>query len=72
MTVGPGGSVTFEVWVDGVRRAATGVLPGSAAPQPLTADVSGGQRLELRLTDGGNGVGADHGDWAAARLACAD
>ncbi|MFC7711398.1 NPCBM/NEW2 domain-containing protein [Micromonospora lupini] len=32
--------------------------------------MTGGQRLELRLTDGGDGVGNDHGDWGAARLTC--
>jgi len=68
--MGAGGSVAFEVWVDGVRKAQTGVLTGSAAPEPVTADVTGGQRMELRITDGGNGVGQDHGDWAAARIAC--
>jgi beta-galactosidase len=68
--MGANGSVAFEVWVDGVRRAATGVLTGSAAAERLDVDVTGGQLLELRITDGGNGNGADHGDWAAARLAC--
>ncbi|MGI5149806.1 glycoside hydrolase family 2 TIM barrel-domain containing protein [Plantactinospora sp. CA-294935] len=65
-----GGSVGFEVWVDGERRAATGVLTGAAGPERISADVTGGQRLELRITDGGNGNGEDHGDWAAARLTC--
>jgi beta-galactosidase len=68
--MGASGSVAFEVWVDGERRAATGVLTGAAGPEPVTADVTGGARLELRITDGGNGNGADHGDWAAARLLC--
>ena len=48
------------------------MLTGAAGHKPITADVTGGQRMELRVTDGGDGVGADHGDWAAARLACAD
>ena len=69
---GTGGSVAFEVWVDGVRKAQTGVLTGSGGPEPMTADVTGGQRMELRVTDGGDGNGADHGNWAAARVACAD
>jgi beta-galactosidase len=34
-------------------------------------DVTGGALLELRVTDGGDGNGGDHADWAAARLACA-
>ncbi|MBM0232814.1 NPCBM/NEW2 domain-containing protein, partial [Micromonospora sp. STR1_7] len=69
---GSSGSVVFEVWVDGVRKAQTGVLTGSGGAEPLSVDVTGGQRLELRLGDGGDGVGNDHGDWAAARLTCAD
>ncbi|MFD1366589.1 glycoside hydrolase family 2 TIM barrel-domain containing protein [Actinoplanes sichuanensis] len=69
--MGNSGSITFEVWVDGVRKASTGRLTGSASAQPIEADVTGGTRLELRITDSGDGNGADHGDWAAARLLCA-
>jgi beta-galactosidase len=68
--MGNSGSVAFEVWVDGVRRAASGVLTGAAEAERIVADVTGGSQLELRITDGGNGNGADHGDWAAARLVC--
>jgi beta-galactosidase len=68
--MGNSGSVGFEVWVDGVRRAVSSVLTGAAGAEPITADVTGGTQLELRVTDGGNGIGADHGDWAAARLLC--
>lgn len=67
---GSSGSVTFEVWVDGVRKASTGRLTGSADAQPISADVTGGDRLELRVTDAGDGNGNDHADWAAARLLC--
>ncbi|TDB77353.1 glycoside hydrolase family 2 TIM barrel-domain containing protein [Micromonospora sp. KC721] len=68
---GNGGSVVFEVWVDGQLRARSGVLTGAAGPESLSVDVTGGRRLELRLTDAGDGNGNDHGDWAGARLACA-
>ena len=64
------GSVVFEVWVDGERRAQTGTLTSSGSAERLDVDVTGGQQLELRVTDAGDGVGSDHGDWAAARLAC--
>ncbi|GAA1641488.1 glycoside hydrolase family 2 TIM barrel-domain containing protein [Actinoplanes couchii] len=67
---GSAGSVTFEVWVDGVRRMSTGRLTGSSDALPISADVTGGDRLELRVTDAGDGNGNDHGDWAAARLLC--
>ncbi|GLY06888.1 glycoside hydrolase family 2 TIM barrel-domain containing protein [Actinoplanes sp. NBRC 101535] len=68
--MGSSGSVVFEVWADGVRKVASSVLTGSAGAEPLAADVTGASRLELRITDAGNGNGADHGDWAAARLLC--
>ncbi|MEV0614380.1 glycoside hydrolase family 2 TIM barrel-domain containing protein [Nonomuraea sp. NPDC050404] len=68
--MGGSGSVAFEVWVDGQRRAVTGVLTGAGGAEAVSADLTGGELLELRITDGGNGNGADHGDWAAARLAC--
>ncbi len=67
---GGGGSVAFEVWVDGVRKAATGVLRGGGGPVRVSADVTGGQSLRLSVTDGGDGNGQDHGDWGGARIAC--
>ncbi|GAA3960587.1 glycoside hydrolase family 2 TIM barrel-domain containing protein [Actinoplanes auranticolor] len=67
---GSAGSVTFEVWGDGTRLAQTGVLTGADPAQRLDVDVTGVRSLELRVTDGGNGNGNDHADWAAARLAC--
>jgi beta-galactosidase len=67
---GSAGSVTFEVWGDGTRLAQTGVRTGADPAQRLDVDVTGVRSLELRVTDGGNGNGNDHADWAAARLAC--
>jgi hypothetical protein len=31
-------------------------------------DVANAKTLELIVTDGGNGLGADHADWADAKL----
>jgi beta-galactosidase len=67
---GNAGSVAFEVWVDGTRRYAGGVLRGSGGAEPVSVDVTGGQVLRLVVTDGGDGNGNDHADWAAARLRC--
>ncbi|MCA2214199.1 glycoside hydrolase family 2 TIM barrel-domain containing protein [Jidongwangia harbinensis] len=69
--MGSRGTVVFEVWVDGERRAQTGVRTGADPAQRLDVDLTGGERLELRVTDGGDRNGGDHGDWAGARLACA-
>lgn len=65
------GSVTFEVWLDGVRVVASGVMRGGDAPLSGTLDITGRQELRLVVTDGGDGPGLDHADWADARLECA-
>lgn len=65
-----GGSVTFEVWLDGVRVVASGVVRGGSAPLSGTLDVTGRQELRLVVTDGGDGSAGDQADWAEARLEC--
>ncbi|MFI6937891.1 NPCBM/NEW2 domain-containing protein [Streptomyces sp. NPDC050418] len=67
---GTEGSVAFEVWADGVKAASTGVLTNADAAQALTADVSGAEVVRLVVTDGGDGVTSDHGDWAGPELTC--
>ncbi|MGW5126469.1 NPCBM/NEW2 domain-containing protein [Streptomyces sp. NPDC004069] len=64
------GTVAFEVWADGRKVAATGVLTNASGAQPLSADVTGAQVVRLVVTDGGDGIDSDHADWADARLMC--
>ena len=66
--VGDSGSVVFEVYVDGKKAAASGVLKGGQAPQMLTADLAGAKQLVLVVTDGGDGMNFDHADWAGAAI----
>jgi hypothetical protein len=35
-------------------------------------DISGKDRLELRVTDGGDGINSDHADWANPRVSCSN
>jgi hypothetical protein len=65
---GDGGSAEFEVYVNGVRTATSGVRRGSDATATLTVDVTGKDELRLAVTDGGDGTACDHADWANARL----
>ncbi|HVK23135.1 MAG TPA: NPCBM/NEW2 domain-containing protein [Actinokineospora sp.] len=69
--VGNNGSVAFEVYRDSTLVTSTGVLKGTGGAQRVTADLSGGQTLRLVVTDGGNGKGSDHADWANPILTCA-
>jgi glucose/arabinose dehydrogenase len=63
------GSVTFEVWADGVKIFDSGLQKGSYLPLSVNLNVTGRQQLRLVVTDGAtDGVFSDHADWAGARL----
>ncbi|MBW5423316.1 alpha-galactosidase [Streptomyces sp. BG9H] len=64
------GTVAFEIWADGKKAASTGTLTNAMPAQPLSADVTGAQVVRLVVTDGGDGIYADHGDWGGATLHC--
>jgi len=68
--VGGLGSVVFQVIVDGVKLYDSGVVTGTSAVKTATVDITGKSQLTLVVNDGGNGVSADHADWAGARLTC--
>jgi hypothetical protein len=60
-------TVTFEVWVDGVKRWHSGLMTRDTAAAWIDLDVSVAKRLELIVGDAGDFMG-DHADWAEARL----
>jgi alpha-galactosidase len=63
-----GGSVQFQVRIDGRIAASTPVLRGGGAPVRLDVDLRGAKMLELRVGDGGDGITNDHADWAGAAI----
>jgi alpha-glucosidase len=65
------GSVAFQVVGDGRVLADSGVVRDGEPAKLIDVDVSGVQRLLLRVTDGGDGKNDDHGDWASAHLVLA-
>ena len=66
-----GGSVVFQVLVNGVQRYDSGVMTAATAPQTVNVDLTGGTELRLVVTTAGDGPAADHADWADARVGCA-
>ena len=68
--VGAGGSVVFQVWTDGVQRYDSGLMTGATASKSVSVSVSGVTELALILTNGGDNVDSDHGDWADAQVSC--
>ena len=66
--VASGGSIVFEVWVDGQLAYTSGLMTSSTATKQVSVNVTGASQLRLVVTDGGDGNNLDHGDWANARL----
>ena len=64
------GSVTFQVWADGVQLYDSGVVTGRAQARQVTVNVAGTQELTLLVTDAGDDNVQDLADWADARLLC--
>lgn len=69
--VGNNGSVEFEVWVDNAKVFDSGKMTGGTATQAVDVDVTGKSTLRLVVTNAGDGIAYDHGDWANARLTAA-
>ncbi|MDX6644003.1 MAG: hypothetical protein QOD76_1965, partial [Solirubrobacteraceae bacterium] len=69
--VGSGGSVAFQVYADATKVYDSGVMTGVSATQGVDVSVAGASTLRLVVTDGGDGNGSDHADWALARIECA-
>jgi hypothetical protein len=63
-----GGSVEFLVYGDDELLLESGVMSSGAPTQTVDVSVAGMNELRLVVTNGGNGNGNDHADWADARL----
>jgi len=65
-------SITFEVWVDGLRVYSSPSLVESGQPPTfVSVNVTCATSLRLVVTDGVvNGNTADHADWANAQISC--
>lgn len=66
------GSVVFEIYVDGVKKADSGLLKGLQSPKLLEVDLAGAQRLRLLVNNGGDGYHYDHANWGGAFIELKD
>jgi alpha-galactosidase len=66
------GSVTFEVWTDGVKRYDSGIIRAGEAPKPVSVDLTGVKQMALYVGDGGDGPADDIADWGGAAIVMAD
>jgi hypothetical protein len=67
-----GGTVVFQVFIDGTERFNSGVMKRGMSAQNLKIDLRGAERLQLVATDAGDGVAFDHADWANAQIMCTE
>lgn len=63
-----GGSVVFAVLADGRELFRSPVLRYDDAPLPIHVPLGGAETLTLIVEDAGDGITADHANWADARL----
>ncbi|TCP22341.1 endo-alpha-N-acetylgalactosaminidase [Scopulibacillus darangshiensis] len=70
MTDNSAASVDFQVWGDGKKLYDSGMMTAVSKTKSVDVDVKGVDKLKLIVTDGGNGNGSDHADWANARIIC--
>jgi glucose/arabinose dehydrogenase len=63
-------SAVFQVWGDGTKLYDSGTVGYATAAIPVTVNIAGKTQLDLVVTDAGDGNGADHADWATARVTC--
>jgi alpha-galactosidase len=66
---GDNGSVTLEVWGNGML-ASSGVVRGTDAAKRVTANVTGLQYVHLAVLPTVDGPRYDHADWADATVTC--
>src|SRR5579862_125242 len=66
------GSVDFQIYVDGVKKADSGVMRGGDPAKEISADLTGAQRVNLVVDDAGDGIDYDHADWAEAQFTIKD
>ena len=66
------GSVQFVVQVDNREVLKSEVLRVQTPPKTVTVDLSGSDTFVLQVTDAGDGIAWDQGDWADAKVTMMD
>jgi hypothetical protein len=64
------GTVDFQVVGDGRPLFDSGIVTWQTPAKPVQVDIGTVQVLDLVVTDGGDGNGNDHADWADPKVTC--
>lgn len=60
--------ISFKIMADGRPIYDSGTLQGWLDPRHFQLPISGVKKLELIVSDGGDGINFDHADWLGLRL----
>jgi hypothetical protein len=63
-----GGTIVFEVYLDGRRVYRSDVVRTSESPRLVSVPLERAREIGLVVNDAGDGIACDHADWALARL----
>ncbi len=66
--VGANSTIVFEVYADGDKIYDSGIMRYNDSFKEVEVDITGINELKLIITDAGDGINSDHGDWADAKL----
>jgi glucose/arabinose dehydrogenase len=67
---GSNGTVVFQAFAGTTKVFDSGVMNGASATQAVDVSIAGATTLRLVVTNGGDNLNFDHGDWALARIEC--
>ena len=71
-TAGGRGSVVFSVVAGGKTLFTSGILRGGDPGVSVSVDLAGAAEFTLEMGDAGDGISADQGEWADAKVTLAD
>jgi len=66
--VGANATIVFEVYGDGNKIYDSGTMRHDDSFKEVHVNITGMNELKLKITDAGDGINSDHGDWADAKL----
>ena len=61
-------TITFEVWADGQKRWASGLMNRQSPARRVDMEITGAKIIELVVGHGEDNITSDHANWADAKL----
>ena len=62
------GDVEFEVWVDDIKKYASGLMNKNSSIKKIDLDITNSKSIELRVQGGADGTEKDYANWCNPTL----